>query len=186
MKIITTYKVKIRKAYRAFKDTVEKYRMAADFFISVILAEWEYISKIGSQFSRLREIEILTHRTSTNPNPKYNFAKDFYKFPSYLRRAAITEALGKVSSYKSNYENWQKKQEGKEPGLPKAGKIYPAMYRDNCFIRTGTLTARLKVFINNTWNWQNIELRKTDVHYIQRHCKTRKECVPTLHRRGKN
>ena len=183
---MTTYKVKICRSYGAFKDTVEKYRMATNFFIFVILAEWKYISKISSQFFRLREIEILTHTTSTNPNPKYNFDKDFYKFPSYLRRAAITEALGKVSSYKSNYEKWQKQQEGKEPGLPKAGKIYPAMYRDNCFVRTGTLTARIKVFINKTWDWQDIEFRKTDVKYIQKHCKTRKECVPTLRRRGKN
>ena len=60
------------------------------------------------------------------------------------------------------------------------------MYRDNCFVRTGTNTARLKVFMNKTWDWLNIELKNTDVKYIQRHCKNRKECVPTLRKRGKN
>ncbi|MBQ4470435.1 MAG: hypothetical protein II917_09905, partial [Synergistaceae bacterium] len=160
--------------------------MAVDFFIKVALAEWDYISKVKSSIERQRIIEVLTHKTLANPEPKYNFEQDFYKFPSYLRRAAITEAIGKVSSYKSNYENWQADTKGREPGSPKAGKVYPAMYRDNCFVRTGTFTARLKVFINDTWDWQNIELKKTDVDYIQRHCKTLKECVPTLRRRGKN
>ena len=186
MKILSTYKIKISRTHRAFKNTVEQYRMAVDFFIKVALAEWDYISKVKSSIERQRIIEVLTHKTLANPEPKYNFEQDFYKFPSYLRRAAITEAIGKVSSYKSNYENWQAKQKGKEPGIPQAGKIYPAMYRDNCFVRTGTFTARLKVFINDTWDWQNIELKKTDVDYIQRHCKTLKECVPTLRRRGKN
>ena len=186
MKIVSTYKVKICQTHGAFKATAEKYREAADFFIDVVLSEWENISQIKSSFDQLRAIELLTHKTLGNPNPKYNFDKNFYKFPSYLRRAAIQEAIGKVSSYKSNYENWQTNPKGREPGIPKSGKNYPAMYRDNCFVRTGTLTARLKVFINNTWDWQNIELKKTDVNYIQRHCQNRKECVPTLRRRGKN
>ena len=160
--------------------------MVVDFFIKAALAEWEYISQVKSPLERQRIIEVLTHKTRTNPEPKYKFDLNFYKFPSYMRRAAITEAIGKVSSYKSNYENWQSIQQGKEPGPPKAGKVYPAMYRDNCFVRTGTNTARLKVFINNTWDWLNIELKNTDVNYIQRHCKNCKECVPTLRRRGKN
>lgn len=107
MKIMSTYKVKIRQSYGAFRETVKKYRMAVDFFIDVVLKEWEYISQINSQFNRLRAVEMLTHRTPTNLRPQYIFEHDFYKFPSYLRRAAITEALGKVSSYKSNYDNWE-------------------------------------------------------------------------------
>jgi len=180
------YKVKICETHGSFKNTAEKYRMATDFFIKIVLDEWEYISKIKSQFSKLREIELLTHKTASNLNPKYNFEKDFYKFPSYLRRTAITEAIGKASSYKSNYENWLKIQKGKEPGIPKAGRIFPAMYRDNCFVRTGTNTAKLKVFIKNTWDWLDIKLKNADVNYIQKHCRTRKECVPTLRKRGKN
>ena len=185
MKIVSTYKVKICQTHGAFKTTVEKDREATDFLIDVVLAEWEYVSKIKSPFNRLRAVEKLIHQTANNLNPKYDFDKDFYKFPSYLRRASIQEAIGKVSSYKSNYLNWQRGKKGKEAGKPKAGKIYPAMYKDNCFVRTGTLTARLKVFTKNTWDWLNVELKNTDVKYIQKHCKSRKECVPTLQRRGK-
>ena len=49
-----------------------------------------------------------------------------------------------------------------------------------------TYTARLKVWIQKTWDWLDVQLRKSDVDYIQRHCATRKECVSTLRRRGKN
>ena len=73
MKIVSTYKVKIRKTNGAFKNTVEQYRFAVDFFISVVLAEWEYISQISSSLDRQRTVEILTHKTSNNPLPKYNF-----------------------------------------------------------------------------------------------------------------
>ena len=186
MKILSTYKIKISISHGAFKNTVEQYGLAVGFFIKVVLAEWAYISKIKSSLERQRIVEIFSHKTASNLNPKYNFEKDFYKFPSYLRRAAITEAIGKVSSYKSNYENWLKNPKGKEPGIPNAGRIFPAMYRDNCFVRTGTNTAKLKVFIKNTWDWLDIKLKNTDVKYIQKHCKNRKECVPTLRRRGKN
>ena len=183
---MSTYSVKVRESHGAFKGTTEKYRQAVDYFINVALNEWEKISPIKSSQLRQREVELLTHQTEQNPKTKYKFDEQFYKFPSYLRRAAINEAIGKVSSYKSNLNNWQENPQGKEPGIPKAGRIYPAMYRDNCFVRTGTYTARLKIFINETWDWLNVELKKSDVDYIQRHCKNRKECSPTLQKRGKN
>ena len=54
-------------------------------------------------------MEQLCHKTAKNPNPKYEgFDKKFYKFPSYLRRGAINEAVGKVSSYQSNFANWER------------------------------------------------------------------------------
>ena len=183
---MSTYSVKIQESHGAFKNTTEQYRQAVDYFINVALNEWEIISPIKSSQLRQREVELLTHRTEQNPNSKYNFDEGFYKFPSYLRRAAINEAIGKVSSYKSNLANWQENPQGKEPGMPRAGRIYPAMYRDNCFVRTGTYTARLKIFINETWDWLNVDLKKSDVDYIQRHCKNYKECSPTLQKRGKN
>lgn len=72
-----------------------------------------------------------------------------------------------------------------EPGRPRAGFVYPAMYRDNCYVRVDTYTARIKVFIRNTWDWITVHLRKSDVDYILHHCQQRKECVPTLQKRGK-
>lgn len=104
-----------------------------------------------------------------------------------MRRAAITEAIGKVSSYKSNLENWDKTDptiRGRKPSLPKAGLIYPCLYRDNMYQQTGEYTARIKVYVCNTWDWIDIRLRKSDVDYIAHHCSNRKQCAPTLQKRG--
>ena len=186
MKIITSYKIKIKDSHSAFSDTVMIYRQAVDFLIGVVLNEWMVVKEIKMPLEKQRAIEYAVHCTKTNLYPKYDFDSKFGKFPSYLRRAAISEAIGKVSSYKSNLANWKEIPQGKEPGLPVAGYIYPAMYRDNCFVRIGTYTARLKVWIRNTWDWIPVQLRKSDVDYIQSHCRNRKECIPTLRRRGRN
>lgn len=133
-------------------------------------------------------VESLTVKTKQNPTPKYDFCKEFYKFPSYLRRTAISEAIGKVSSYFGNLKNWEKgnpSKRGKRPGLPHSEYIYQAMYRKNIFIRTDTYKASIKVFIRNTWDWLDVEFRKSDVDYIQPHCHSYKKCVPTLQKRGK-
>ena len=139
MKIMSTYSVKIHEANKCFTETSEQYRHAVKFFAKVVLREWKSISDEDTSLKKYNYVERLTIRTKNNPRPKYDFGNKFYKFPSYLRRAAIAEALGKVSSYKSNLANWEAKgRKGKCPGYPSAGNIYPAMYRDNTFVRTGT------------------------------------------------
>ena len=184
MKIMTSYSVKIKNFNHIFKETVELYRSAVDFFIDVINKEWNALAGLPGTGSTA-PVEALTIVTSKRPMVKYDFAKDFYKFPCYLRRAAIAEAYGKVSSYKSNLENWKMNPVGKKPCLTTCGYVFPAMYRDNMFVRTGTYTARIKVYVRNTWDWIDVSLKKSDVDYILRRCSTRKECVPTLRRRGK-
>ena len=109
----------------------------------------------------------------------------FYKMPSYMRRGAINEAIGKVSSYKSNLVNGQNNPIGKKPSYPKAGYVFPSMYRTVMYNQTGDYTTQIKVYIRNTWDWINIDLRKSDMDYIYRRCKGRKQCAPTLRRRGK-
>ena len=191
MQLVSTYSIKIKTYHHVLKETVTAYRHAVTFFIGVALKEWDVLEPILSSNYRQSAMEQLTVRTKKRPVPKYPFEdanKMFVKFPSYLRRSAINEAIGKVSSYKSNFANWQnadKKMRGREPAEPKAGYVYPALYRDNCFVRTGTYTARLKVYIRNTWDWLDVELKKSDVDYIQRHCTNCKECAPTLQKRGK-
>ena len=187
MNIYSTYDIRIptNEFNKAFRDTVDKYRAAVAFFINVRLSEAPVFAALKTQHDQLRKMELLTHMTKGNPLPKYSFGTDFYKFPSYYRRAAIAEALGKVTSYESNLKRWHSTHTGKRPGKPTAGHVYPALYRDNTFIRVDSLTAQVKVWIHNTWDWITIPLRKTDVSYIQKHCSGRKECVPTLKRKHK-
>ena len=184
MEIYTTYSVKIKNYSHIFKETVNVYRRAVDYLIAVCIDNWDAITAcIGRK--KLLYIESLTHATKGNPNPVYDFDVCFYKMPCYLRRAAISEAIGKASSYLSNLANWTSNPVGKQPSYPKAGYAFPSMYRDNMYKQTGDYTALLKVYVRNTWDWINIELRKTDVDYITKHCKGRKQCAPTLQKRGK-
>ncbi|MCH4031337.1 MAG: transposase [Lachnospiraceae bacterium] len=191
MKITSTYSVKLnnKDVSHVLKDTVAIYRNAVDFYIGVINREWDAVfSVITTQKSAVNAAEALTVSTAKRPVVKYRFGAVFYKFPSYLRRACIAEAYGKVSSYRSNLSNWENsdpRTRGLEPGIPKAGYVYPAMYRDNCYVRVDTYTARIKAFVRNTWDWISVRLRKRDVDYILHHCQKRKECVPTLQKRGK-
>ena len=185
MEVITSYKVKIKHYNHIFGDTVRLYRGAVDFFIKVCLREWDNLSEFSGVLARKRYIEVCTHRTKENPDVKYDFDQQFYKFPSYLRRAAVGEALGLVSSYHSNRKRYLANPHGKHPSRHQAGNSFPALYRDNSFVRSGTYTVRIKVFIRNTWDWLDVDLKKGDVDYILRRCKNRKECAPVLRKRGK-
>lgn len=187
MDIYTTYPVRISRYHKIFQDTVSWYRNAVDFFIRVILSE-EDLFILKNQTERVNAVERLTVTSAKRPEVKYDFGKDFYKFPAYYRRAAIAEALGCVSSYRSRVKNWEAEDvrtRGKEPSLPKAGFTSPALYRKNCYIRESDYAASIKVWVNNTWDWVTVSLRKSDADYILKHCRGRKECVPVLRKRGR-
>ena len=186
MNIFSSYSVKIKHYNKIFRNTVKLYRQAVDFFINVCLNEWDNIQQLDKPLEKRTYIEKISHKTKNRPLVKYDFDIDFYKFPTYLRRAAVAEALDLVSSYKSNYANWELEKVGKEPSKPRAGTVYPCLYRDNTFIRIDDYTAAVKVFINNTWDWITINLKKSDVDYILHHCSLRKECCPALQKVGKN
>ena len=133
VKIFSTYSVKIKHYNHIFKDTINIYREVVDFLIDVCLKEWNDISSIKGNQKQQQYIERLCHKTADNPDVKYIFFdKRFYKFPSYLRRGAINEAIGKVSSYKSNLYNWENsdiKTRGRKPSYPKAGYVSPCLYK---------------------------------------------------------
>ena len=185
LKIHSTYSVKLNNGVngRAFQQTVRLYRKAVDFYIAVMLQEQKEFFRLSNQNAAVRLAEQLSVATKKRPSVRYDFSNEFYKFPCYLRRAAIAEAYGKYLSYTSLVKNWEnsdKRTRGAKPSLPKAG-----MYRDNCYVRTDTYTAIIKVFVRNTWDWETVTLRKSDIDYITRHCAGKKECVPTLQCRGK-
>lgn len=63
---------------------------------------------------RVNAVEKMIHRTADNPKPKHKYFQNvidkhpsFRKFPSYLRRAAIADAIGIVSSFQTRYAQWQ-------------------------------------------------------------------------------
>lgn len=191
MKIHSTYSVKIKHYNHIFQSTVEIYRHAVDFYINVALKEWEAVSAIENVQYQKAYLQNCTIRTKSNLNPAYPFEnakKCFYKMPVYLRRAAIAEALGKVSSYQSNLANWESMEpsiRGRKPSVPKAGYVFPTLYRGNMYVQTDTYRADIKVYVHNTWDFITVDLKKSDMDYINRHCGNRKHCVPVLQKRGK-
>ena len=162
------------------------YRLAVDFFLMVCDQKWEKVSDISTSKFQMTFIEQLTHKTAKSPATKYDFDAVFYKFPSYLRRAAIYETLGKYFSYRSNLANWERDSQGRKPSFPKAGFVYPCLYRDNMYMRTDTYTARIKVYVRNTWDWIDVQLQKSDVDYIRRHCSTERSVLPHSRNVGRN
>ena len=187
MTLHTSYSCRTKDTANAFQSTTEIYRKAVDFFIDVCLQEWDSIQDLNSQ-ERVNKVEAFTNKTKARPDVKYDFSVDFYKFPSYLRRAAIKKAIGHVSSYQSNLENWKAagpETRGKEPGKPKAGNDCPVFYHNQMYERQSDYICSVKLYVKNDWVWVDIPLRKTDVKYIQRYCKDRVEQCPSLRKRGK-
>ena len=183
------YSKRIKEHSRVFQDTVAVYRAVVSYLIDVCVVEWASIRDIRQAVYRQSFVEKLIHRTASRPAVKYeDFDVRFYKLPNYLRRGAISKAIGLVSSYMSHIDNWNASDpdtRGAKPGYPQAGFSYPCMYRLDMYQETGTYTARIKVFVRNTWDWIRVTLRKSDVDYIDRHCRGLDVSAPTLQKRGK-
>ncbi len=179
MDIFSSYKVKIKNYNKIFENTVKIYRDAVSFFIDVCDKEQDILMPLKS-LERCRKMEELSLHTKKNPSPRYDFNERFYKMPSYLRRSAINTAMGCYSSYRSNLKNWEENPVGRKPKLQPDRNVMPALYKGNMYIRTGTDTARIKIFHGNDWIWLDIKLNRQDIKYIQNHCRFKKEYVPTL------
>lgn len=151
--------------------------------IQIVNNEWINITEVKSIKYKYRFIESLIHETKFNPNPKYKeFNLRFYKFPSYLRRAAIVKAYGIVSSYRSNLDNWEKNRSGNKPRLQIKHIVYPCLYNKNMF-KFDDYKARIKVYYKRDWVWINIKLRKSDIDYINRHKFNIKPSAPTVEKK---
>ena len=187
MQQFTTYGAKIHMdSAKPVQAMIRIYRNAVSFLIRVCMELWEEIAQIKTLQARQMCVERLIHHTTNRPTVVYeDFDKQFYKLPSYIRRSAISEAVGKVESYQGNLRRWEKEKNGKAPGKPEAGYTYPVLYRKNMYERTGEYTARIKVWIRNTWDWMDIRFRKSDADYIARHCSDRMTFSPTVIRKGK-
>ena len=119
--------------------------------------------KTGKAFpSRKTYIERLIHNTK-NRKAVYNFDQKFYKFPFYLMRAAIAEALGNVQAYMSNIDSWVKNEcRGAKPKLDRGGHVLPCLYRKGMYKEGFGDEAYIKVYRNNDWVWQKIRLNHSN------------------------
>ena len=188
MKIISSYGVEVRNKDRnkIFLQTIDIYNKAVTFCIETFEAEWEKLSELEGKL-RNNAGENLIHSTKGNKAKYKDFDRIFYKFPSYMRRSAVQEALGYLSSYYSNVENWHKDGEkGRKPTLQKHLNKMPTFYKGNMYQETKEKNiVQLKLYIDNDWKFVDIKLKNTDLKYIEKHCKEEKMSVPVLEKRNK-
>ena len=192
MKVTKTINCKIKSHNRIFLPTLEIYREALGLIVSVVNSEWLDVSEQDTTKAKCNFAESFIHKTKDNPNPKYpDFDMSFYKFPSYFRRAAIADAIGIVSSYRSNYKNWELKKikleaEGKElrdlpPSL--STKHYAFLYKGNMFKWLSEDQAMIKLYLDHDWKWLTITLNTKP--FEKRNLDGFKIKNPSLVKRGK-
>ena len=145
--------------------TVAEYR----FFLKplVLIAYWNW-RKLSSKTSKekINYLEKLFHRTKANPHPKYGFYfqkalhihPSFRKFPSYLRRAAIAEAIGIVSSFVTRWNKWKNYQRRfpaeRAPKLTAGCQSYPTLYQGQQILYNDNYNSvNFKVWNGYDWVW---------------------------------
>ena len=182
MKITSSYGVEIKQMNKIFRPTVAIYNNAISFCVDVFENEWSDIELLDN-IQRKQYTENLIHNTKNN-KAKYDFDNKFYKMPSYMRRNVINSALGYLSSYHSNLDNWTTNGcKGRKPTFQRHLNQFPTFYKDNMYLQNTDDTVQLKLFIDNDWKWVTVKLEHTDMKYIRKHFLHKKMSVPTLEKK---
>ena len=181
MQIVSSYGVEIKKKNIPLRPTLDIFRKAVSYLISVYEETWEELSEIRNPQKRFNEAEHLVHETKKN-HARFPFDRNFPKMPSYLRRAAIQYALGAVSSYQTRLSLWKKGELKGKPKLVCENHVMPVFYRDVMYkeAEPGENVAYLKLFDGREWRWFQVKLLHTDMEYLRKKWSGKKASAPTL------
>ncbi len=144
-------------------NTVAEYRRFCRALAIIILNQWPHLAQ---QDNFAAAVERLIHPTQINPSPRHRyFAKRFYKFPSYLRRAAIEFCRGQVSSYLTRYERWRsgirQRRTARPPVFNPDAGCYPALYRGQLIKFDEHLAvASIKLWDGKEWLWHEVPVQR--------------------------
>lgn len=188
MKLTSSYAIEIRHINKLFRQTIKIYNDAISFCIKAFEKNWEVLETLeAGNKERFAYADALIHSTKSNDAEYPDFDIRFHKMPSYLRFAVINTALGYLSSYHSNLNNWEfANTDSKAPTLQTHLNKLPTFYKGNMYLDDCDGDAvRLKLFVNNDWNWVKVDLKHTDVVSIQKHMQNAKISVPTLEKKNK-
>lgn len=188
MKLISSYAVEVKHINKMFRNTIKIYNDAISFCVKAYEEYWETIKTLETgNKERFAFADALIHSTKSNKAIYPEFDIKFYKMPSYLRFSVINTALGYLSSYHSNLDNWEhSNNNNKAPTLQIRLNKLPTFYKGNMYFDSfEDDTVKLKLFINNDWNWVEVKLKHTDVISIQKHMINTKMSVPTLEKKNK-
>ena len=186
MKLTSSCAIKLTGDLKALENSIVIYRDALSFIIPIVNAHWNELKDLKNTKQRMSYTEKLIHSTSKNI-ARYNFDDEFPKFPTYLRRSAINKALGIVSSYRSNLENWDSEPTGQTPKLSLNHFAHPAYYKGNMFKNFDPVaqTIELKVFKNGDWVFETYKLKTSDCTYYQKYLAGKKQNVPIIQKKGR-
>ena len=110
-------------------------------------------------------VERLVHITKTYPAKYLAFDKQFYKFPSYLRRDAITTVISKIFAYHAELADWEKRgRQRKRSFLNRKQDVMPCFYRKNTFLQNRT-DIDIKLYNGFEWVWHTLRIRSSDYRY---------------------
>ena len=183
MEITSSYSVEIRKAEGSLLMTMRIYREAVRVLALFYDTVWEELSAVEGEKKRFNYAEHLVHETKRN-HAVYDFDSLFPKMPSYLRRSAITHALGAVSSYRTRLAGWETGgRKGKRPVLGERTHAMPVFYRGNMYREKDGDFAQIKLWSGRDWVWVTASLLHTDMEYLRKHWTGVKASAPTLEKR---
>lgn len=188
MKTTVSREARIKNAYRPFLDTVSIYQEAVSFLIEAVNEHYEDIKELPSQ-KAMTAVERLVHGTSRRKAAYPSFDMRFPKFPSYLRRSAIFDAVAAVMLYNKNLADWEASDRSrKRPRLKRNRNVMPAFYRGNMFMldeENGIYKARLKLWKDSDWKWHEFELSQSDVRNINKEFSLADAACPVLKKHGR-
>ena len=186
MRLTSSYNMKLIGDLKALETSIGIYRQALSYLIPIIDDDWNTVRTCSTNKHKVNLVEKWIHSTKIN-RARFDFDEQFPKLPSYLRRSAISKALGIVSSYRSNLENWEKDPKGQAPRLSLTHYAYPAYYKANLFRNFDLVnrTIELKVFKNGDWVYEVYQLKRSDCTYYQRYLTGKKQNVPIIQKKGR-
>jgi IS605 OrfB family transposase len=169
MKITRTEKWTLRPSAddrQTLRDTVTLYQRYVRAVSSVCMVHWPTVGVLNGN-EVIKVVEGLIHPTTKRPSVKYRYFQNrFYKFPSYLRRSAIMDAVGQVRSFLSRYDQWQtatdRRHKHERPPTFGVSNSFPSLYKGQCIKYADDLSAaEIKVFKHGDWVWQTVPIKKT-------------------------
>lgn len=178
--------MKLTGDLKALDTSISIYREALRFVIPIVNIQWDKLEEFDYTKQRMTHVEKLIHSTKNN-KAQYDFDEEFSKFPTYLRRAAINNAIGIVSSYRSNLADWEREPKGQAPQLSLTHHTYPAYYKKNMFHNFDPInqTIELKVYKNGDWVYEEYRLKSSDCTYYRKYLACKKQNVPIIQKKGR-
>lgn len=159
-----TLQVTSAEQQAALTETLDLYRRLVRDLMTVAYTHWPVVGVCEGN-EAVKVLESLIHPTRHRPTVRYPyFSRRYYKFPSYLRRVAIMDAVGQVRSFVTRFDAWRrgerKTRTARPPRLTASTRTFPSLYGGQCAkVNADATHAFIKVRQRNDWLWMGFRLK---------------------------